>query len=141
MSEGSFEKIGESSENLYGPRAILVCGFIPSQQKKMMNFLKNLQITDVSLIFATDEDAEINLGQLMAYPNNSGLNENSSIDRAVVLSGVSEMELQQILSNYKKTGLPRPLWATLTPFSENWTLANLLEELNKERMEMEKRKK
>ena len=139
MTEGTFKKVGESTERMYGPRAVLVCGFTPSEQKTVIRLLDTMQLTDVPVIFATDADTEICLGELLTLPNQSGCNTHCDIARAVVLSGVTERELRQILSNYKGTGLPRPLWATLTPFSENWALSSLLEELKKERIAMEKK--
>jgi hypothetical protein len=141
MSEGTFRKIGESAEPMYGPRAILVCGFTPSEQKTVMKLLDTIQLTDVPVIFATAADTEICLGKLLTLPNQSGRDTDCDIARAVVMSGITERELQQIISNYKGAGLPRPLWATLTPFSENWALSTLLEELQKERIAMEKRNK
>ena len=86
-------------------------------------------------------DTEKSLCELFTWPNQSGLNTDSDIERAVVLSGMTERELQQILGNYRGAGLPRPLWATLTPFSENWPLSNLLDELKKERSAMERNRK
>jgi hypothetical protein len=139
MSKGTFRKIGESAEPMYGPRAILVCGFTPSEQKTVMKLLDTIQITDIPVIFATAADTDICLGELLTLPNQSGRNTDCDIARAVVMSGITERELQQILSNYKGTGLPPPLWATLTPFSENWALSTLLEELKKERIAMENR--
>ena len=131
MSKGTFKKIGESTEPMYGPRAIMVCGFSPSEQKIMMKLLDTIQLTDIPVIFATDSDTGICLGELLILPNQSGRDTDCDIERAVIMSGITEKELQQILSNYKDVGLPRPLWATLTPFSESWTLSSLLEELKK----------
>jgi hypothetical protein len=139
MSEGTFKKIGESDESMYGPRAILVCGFAPSEQKIVIKLLDTIQLTDVPVIFATTADTETCLRELFTLPNLSGRNTDCDIARAVVMSGITEKELQKILSNYKGTGLPRLLWATLTPFSENWALSTLLEELKKERTAMENR--
>ena len=140
MTQGTFKKVGESTEAMYGPRAILVCGFSPSEQKTMTGLLDSIQLRDVPVVFATDADTEMCLCELLTLPDQRGRNEACDIERAVVLSGLTERELQQILSNYKGTGLPRPLWATLTPFSANWALTTLLEELKKERIAMEKRK-
>jgi hypothetical protein len=139
MSEGTFKKVGESTEPMYGPRAMLICGFTPSEQKTMIKLLDTIQLKDVPVIFATDADTEICLCELLTLPNKTGRNTNCDIERAVVLSGITERELQQILSSYKGSGLPRPFWATLTPFSENWALSTLMEELKKERIAMEKR--
>jgi hypothetical protein len=134
MSEGTFKKVGESAEPMYGPRAVLVCGFAPSEQKTVIKLLENIRLTDVPVIFAADADTEICVGELLTLPNQSGRNTDCDIERAIVLSGITEKELQKILSNYKGSGLPRPLWAALTPFSENWPLSSLLEELKKERI-------
>lgn len=139
MSEGTFKKVGESMEPMYGPRALLVCGFTPSEQKTMIKLLDAIQLQDVPVIFATDADTEACLCELLTLPDQTGRNTDCDIERAVVMSGITEKELQQILSSYKGAGLPRPLWATLTPFSENWALSSLLEELKNERLAMEKR--
>lgn len=139
MGEGTFKKVGESAEPMYGPRGILVCGFKPSEQKTLMKLLDKIQLTDVPVIFATAADTEKCLCEILTSPDQSGRDADCNNERAVVMSGITERELRQILSSYKETGLPRPLWASLTPFSENWTLMALLEELKKERIAMEKK--
>ena len=141
MSKGTFKKVGESTKPMYGPRAILVCGFTPSEQKTVISLLDTIHLTDVPIIFATDSDTEVCLGDLLTLSNQSGRNTDCDIARAIVMSGITEKELKKVLSNFKGTGLPRPLWATLTPFSENWPLSSLLEELKKERIAMEERNK
>jgi hypothetical protein len=138
MTEGTFKKIGNSAEPMYGPRAVLVCGFTPLEQETVMNLLDNIELADVAVIIATTADTEARLGDLLARPDQEGLGSDSDAARAVIMSGITEGELHQIISSYRSTGLPRPLWATLTPFSENWTLAALLAELQKERKAMEK---
>lgn len=140
MSEGTFKKVGVSDERMYGPRAMLVCGFSPPEQETVMGLLESIDLAEVPVIFATDADTGSCLCELLSLPHRSGLNTDCDIDRAVVLSGITEGELQKILSSYRGSGLPRPLWATLTPFSEDWALSALLEELKKERMAMEGRR-
>jgi len=139
MSEGTFKKVGESTEPMYGARAILVCGFTPLEQENVMKLMDNIQLTDVPVIFATAADTDKHLGELLTRPDQSERNSDCDNERAVIMSGITERELQQILSSYKESGLPRPLWASLTPFSENWTLSALLDELKQERIAMEKK--
>ena len=141
MSKGTFTKIGESTEPMYGPRAILACGFTPLEQEKLMKALDIIQLTALPVTFATAADTGKPLGELLTRPDQSGQNEKSDIARAVIMSGITEQELQATLSSYKKTGLPRPLWATLTPFSEKWALSALLDELKKERLAMARHKR
>lgn len=138
MSEGTFKKIGESAEPMYGPRAMLVCGFRPSEQKTLMKLLETARLTDIPVLFAADTDAGTCLGELLTLPDRSERNTCGDMERAVILSGITEIELHQILAGYKTTGLPRPLWATVTPVSEKWALSTLLKELKKERIAMKK---
>jgi hypothetical protein len=137
MSQETFKKIGDSAEQMYGPRAILICGFTPFEQETVMSALDNIELADVPVIVATVADAETRLGEMLTRPDQTGLGADSDTARAVVMSGITANELDNIISVYRSTGLPRPLWATLTPVSENWTLATLLEELKKERNAME----
>ena len=136
MSQETFKKIGDSAEQMYGPRAILICGFTPFEQETVMSALDNIELADVPVIVATVADAETRLGEMLSKPDQTGLGADSDTARAIVMSGITANELDNIISAYRSTGLPRPLWATLTPVSENWTLATLLEELKKERSAM-----
>ena len=56
MSKGTFTKIGESTEPMYGPRAILACGFTQLEQEKLMKALDIIQLTDLPVTFATAAD-------------------------------------------------------------------------------------
>lgn len=137
MSQETFKKIGDSAKQMYGSRAILICGFTPFEQETVMNALDSIELADVPVIVATVADAETRLGEMLSKPDQTGLGADSDTARAIVMSGITANELDNIISVYRSTGLPRPLWATLTPVSENWTLATLLEELKKERNAME----
>jgi hypothetical protein len=140
MGKGTFKKIGESAQPMYGPRGMLVCGFAPAEQDAIMKFLGDIPLADLSVIFATASDSGERLCDLLTRPDQSGRSADCGPVRAVVLSGITEKELHRIISAYQDAGLPRPLWASLTPFSEGWTLSALLEELKKERIAMEKNK-
>jgi hypothetical protein len=133
MSQGTFKKVGESTERMYGPRALLVCGFTADEQQDFMAMLTGLRLTDVAVVFTVSADGTVILRDLFHRPDQSGRGETADFSRAVILSGVAENELHQILAAYRAGGLPRPLWATLTPYSEEWPLSQLLEELNAER--------
>jgi len=141
MSQGTFKEIGKSAEKMYGPRAVLVCGFTPFEQETVMNLLDNIDLADVPVIIAATTDTTTRLGDLLIRQDQEGLGAESDMPRAIVMSGITTDELHRIMSAYRSSGLPRPLWATLTPVSENWDLAALLEELNKERIAMEQNNK
>ena len=140
MSEGTFKQIGKSDKTLYGPRAALVCGFTATEQKVLMEFMTGIELSDLAVVFATETDGDALLKDLVTRPDQSGLDSDSGLVRAIILSGITETELHRTLSSYRKNDLPSPLWATLTPYSENWSLSALLEELQKEHREMQKKK-
>ena len=140
MSGDTFKKVGKSSKTLYGPRAMLACGFTAPEQQALMGFLESINLADIPVIFTTETDGNTCLKDLLERPGQSGRDQACGADRAIILSGITENELQRTLSAYRGTELPRPLWATLTPYSEAWCLSDLLEELKKEREAMEKKK-
>jgi len=87
---------------------------------------------DRPVVFAGTEDGSRLLNDLLTSETASGIGEASQMPRALILSGFTRNELHKIMSAYRYAGLPRQLWATVTPVSEGWTLAQLLEELQKE---------
>ena len=54
------------------------------------------------------------------------------------MNAFSGQKLHTFLGNFKRTGLQRPLMATVTPTSLNWTVLELVSELQKERQAIAK---
>jgi hypothetical protein len=133
MSEGTFEKVGESDERLFGPRKILVCGFPASAQLIFKNMLSGAGLGDIPVVFAALNQAEKKVGDLLELPGGSGTGQDSGLAIAVILSGVTEAELHAVIRAYRAEKLPVPLWATLTEISAQWKLKDLLHELASER--------
>lgn len=132
MEDGTFEKVGQSEERMYGPKGVLVCGYPPSEHKFFMLFMDKAGFNDRPVIFVRTEDASKSLKALLSLPTAWGAEEPSSLARALIMSGFTKNELHKIMSAYRWAELPHQLWATMTPVSENWTVGQLLEELQKE---------
>jgi hypothetical protein len=132
MSEGKFDKIQQSDERMYGPRGILVCGYPASEHRFFALFMDKAGFSDRPIIFPTTEDAGRTLKELLGLSTGSGMGEPADLPRAVIMSGFTQNEVHRIMHAYRQAGLPTQLWATLTPVSENWLLADLLKELLKE---------
>jgi hypothetical protein len=140
MNNGTFRKVEKSEKTLYGSRAALVCGFEPEAQEILSGFFRVMDIKDLAVVFPTDTDDETSIMDLLSRPDQSGQGISSALECAIILAGITENELHRILSGFRGLGLPRPLWATLTPISQSWPLSTLISELKKERAAMEKRK-
>ncbi|MCD6498250.1 MAG: DUF3783 domain-containing protein [Deltaproteobacteria bacterium] len=136
--QGTFERIEDSSEQrMFGPRAVLVCGLTAEEQETMAALLASFD--DLPLSVAGPDDLDRPVGDLLSRPSGTGVGQDSTLARAIILSGLMHRELHEIMQAYKKTALSRPLWAALTPTSKAWPLKDLLAELNAERTALDKR--
>ena len=135
MSDNDFQPLGMSDDRMFGPRAFVVSGFDASEQDAFLRVLQDAGVRDVPVCFAGDAESQQRLDVLAAA--SQSVPGPSTLARAVVLSGATESELHRVMSAYRAHGLPRPLWATLTEVSADWTLAELLDELAAERVAIE----
>ena len=125
---------------MYGPRRVLVCGYGPDDQRAFLALLEEVHLSDLPVVFLTEEQLNHPLGEILSLADRSGRGRPPAGRRAVVLSGITETELHAIISAYRRQGLPEQLWATLTPTSENWPVSRLLDELAAERAAFQRRK-
>ena len=136
--DASFEKISQNDHKIYGPRKLLLCGFAPEAQPKLIKLLEILKISDLPLVWATDDQAGSRLDELLELADGAGWGKPSSLPRAVIMSGITTNELHTIMNGCRQAGMKQALWATLTPTSESWALEQLLTELAAERKAMKK---
>jgi hypothetical protein len=129
MNEGTFEKIGKSGDRLYGPQGLLICGYPPDEHAPFAQALEGMGYGDRPFIFVTDGDSRKTVGEVLTLGDRSGIGEPSHLVRAVIMSGFTQQEVHTIMSAYRRAGLPKQLWATLTPVSETWPIEKLLGEL------------
>ena len=134
--DAKFEKISRSNTPLYGPRKALLCGFSGKDQDKLVTVLKMAGLADLDTVWATEAQAGETVEDLMSLPGGTGHDMSSSLPRAVVAGGITEGQLQALMTVAKKTGMKQTLWAVLTPTSETWPLGRLIEELAAERRAM-----
>lgn len=134
MNDAStFSRVTRSSQPLYGPRKLLICGFTPEGLIRLDKAISAAAIPDLPLIYPGSADLEAPLKSLLSRPDGAGRDDASRMPAAIIMAGITENELHQLIASYRSAGLPSPLWATLTPTSENWTLRQLLTELSAER--------
>lgn len=132
----SFERMGRTEARMFGPRVLLVCGLQPEEQEGLAALVSQRGYPELPLVFAGADHAGMTVGATAELPGDTGRGTPASLSRAVIFGGVTEVELHTIMGDYRESGLPRPLWATLTPVSVDWTLAELLVELGDERTNM-----
>lgn len=138
MSQGTFSKVRATDDRMYGPRGLVACGYPAEEHASLAGFLERVGGADLPVVFASEQIAAQTLRDILALPHLTGKGEPSGLRRAMVLSGFTQNELHTLMGAYKQAGLPRQLWATLTPISEDWSLTDLLEELAREAKAMKK---
>jgi hypothetical protein len=97
-------------------------------------------LADVPRVWVTTPQGGATLAELLALEDGSGAQAASELPRAVIVAGITEAQLIGLMTVCKKSGMQSALWAVLTPVSEQWTLAQLLAELARERAALQKRK-
>ncbi len=120
MSQAKFEKIGQSSKALYGPRKLLLYGFPAGAQPKFQAVLEMAGMARTPKIWVGREQAEHTLADLFTLPDNSGSGTSSALPRAVITAGIAEKEIIALMTVCKKSGMTNALWAALTPTSQRW---------------------
>ena len=140
MSEGDFEKVSASDKPMYGPRKLLICGFSADIQPHVAKLLEILKLADVQRVWVTGEHAGSLISEVLALEDNTGWGVSSELPRAIIMCGLTQKELHILMSGSREAGMKPPLWATLTPTSETWTIRDLLRELAAEHEAMKRRK-
>ena len=141
MTDATFEKVHRSDTPMYGPRKLLLCGFPAPVQPKFSVVLEMAGLADIAVLWANPEHASKTLAELLELPAGAGAGADSALVRAIIVSGITENQLHTLMAVCRKTGMKPALWAALTPTSETWPLAQLLEELQAERKALSKRKR
>lgn len=133
MSKGSFEKVSHSDTALYGRPKLLLCGFAANAQPKFRAVMEMAGLGKTSVVWVTEALCEERLTTLIEFSENTGTGEDSMLPRAIVVSGITEKQLHNLMALCRKSGMKNALWAVLTPASETWTMKQLLAELQAER--------
>ena len=138
---GRMKKVGNSPKKMYGPRKLLVCGYSDPEQQTLLLLLKNSGLSVIPVIFAINEDLQKPLTEVLGSDHGCGQGGISEMKRALIMSGFTQKQLHTLMEAYRRAKLPIQHWATLTPTSEKWPVADLLDELEAEAEAMRRQRK
>lgn len=135
-AETTFRPIGDSEKKMHGNTAILISGFSADEQSSLSEHFPEWAMENVSLVVVATDTLSLTLAEATALPNKTNMGRTADLPRAVVMSGLQERQLNAFMRGYREAGFTRPMWASVTPHSEQWTVKYLLVELVKERKAM-----
>ena len=124
----------------YSPDFIIGSIFRCPDKVQVLKPGKILEFTglqDLDLVWAAEGRADDEIGELMELPAGTGADSDSALPRAVVVAGISENDLHNLMSTCRAGGMKQALWAVVTPASEKWPLRQLVAELEAERQALE----
>lgn len=132
---GSMRPLKIDDTPLYGAPGLLVCGLENESAKELKALLLTLGWPKLPVSFAGRKDLKTEVATLFqerpTKPENLG-------GVAVIMSGITGNQLQELMACWRSSALPPSLWATLTQTNEHWPLLTLLKHLAEERQEMAK---
>ena len=141
MTDAKFEKVSRTDKSLFGPRKLLLCGFSQTVQPNFKKLLELIGLADIPKVWVAEDRKDTPVGELMAFEDGAGWGVSSELPRAIIMAGISHKEMHRLMAGCREAKMKPPLWATLTPTSETWTLQSLLTELAAEHAAMQKRKR
>ncbi len=139
--QGTFRKIDDDKDPGLGPPALLICGFDPAVAEKLRPVLSELGAPDHRLIFCTPAMVKQPLAQALEGADREEPAAPDQLPRVMVLSGLSGAQINAFLRKYAELGLPRPIFASVTPSNLKFPVGKLLNELLKEQRAMSRRRR
>jgi hypothetical protein len=142
MPKHGFQKIDPTAEETCGPEAVLVCGFPATVEEPLRNLLTRVGAGNHRVVLCTPRMVKQELGRALE-PRPDDTDETPAapdeLPRVMVLSGMTGGQLQNFVSSYRTTGLPRPIFASTTPINVGFPVGRLIVDLLKEHRAMARR--
>ncbi len=135
--DNTFHAVGHTDDAMHGSPAVMIAGYSAEEQQAVRQLLDAQGLTQTPVSVLARGDGDKILADLAARPDQTHFGETTTLPRTAIVSGLSERAFNALLDAYRETGLPRPMWAVLTPTSESWSARALLSELLEERRAMQ----
>lgn len=133
----SFEKINEQDiHRPEGRHCLLIHGYDATEMEGITAFAKDMGIDDCILV--TDHMLGNKICDILDDHCTEHNYKTGVKPKAIVMNALSNREVHQFITDFKKLDYKKPLFAVVTETSANWTYGELIKELVRERMSMSK---
>jgi hypothetical protein len=136
LEESTFREVGKSDTKMYGHPALILAGAKELEQFAVRELMNVNGLGEIPVVVVTRETIDTTLNEVAQLPDGTGFGVEEELPRAIIMSGLTEAQFHTMMDSYRKIGLPRPLWASVTPTSEAWTIKALLIELLNENRQL-----
>jgi hypothetical protein len=123
---------GTTAEQRFGPDALLLCGFLPSEGDAVRALLADLGADFIRVLQLEEGMQFLTLGQaLVAEQPARPLRPALGVPRILFMSGMSSQEVSMFIDAFLECDLgPAPMFAAAVPRSVDKTLSHLFEEIS-----------
>ena len=133
----SFQQIDHlDNQRPEGKTCLLIYGYDALALNSIKKYAADMGLDDI--IEVKKDQTSNTLRQLIEGTGNLSTKAEAPASPAIVLNAVSNAELNGFVHNFKTLGLPRCLFAMVTPTSINWQFKELIKDLLEERAMFEK---
>jgi len=136
MTEDSFRSIDEDRAGPLGPCAVLLCGFAAEEAVELAPWLDQAQAPGHRLVFCAEAMLGRTLGEALSREAAGPPLPREKLPRVIILSGMRPTQIRALVGNYGGTGLPRPIFASVTPANLGRRVRDLLVDLLREHAAM-----
>lgn len=136
MKNGESRKLEDEKKLIFGPNAVLLCGFALDEFEQICSAIEQTGAADHALIYCTEAMVGYSLKSALECSNYyHPLVPADRLPRVLIMSGMDDRQVKQLLQNFPP-GLQRPIFATATPHNMKLMVRNLLIELVREHKAM-----
>lgn len=132
MTENTFRELGGGERRIPGPRAVLLCGFSASEAEEVRALLDKAQTGTERLVLCSEGMLRRPLREVLEASVEEDPVLPERLPRVVLLSGMTEGQIQLFLDAFRASRLPRPIFATTTDSNLERNLREILVDLLQE---------
>lgn len=132
MAGDTFRELGGGDRRIPGPSAVLLCGFSVAEAEQVRTVLDKAQTGTERLILCTEGMLQKHLEEALEGTMEEVPLAPDRLPRVIVLSGMTERQIEPFLETFKASGLPRPIFATATEWNLKRKVRDLLVDLLQE---------
>jgi hypothetical protein len=129
VTDTTFRRIDQNSTRRRGTPRVLACGHSAEAAGKIAALLLALGVEDAAVRLATPDMIGMTLAEALAADTDEPPVPADQLPPVLVLAGFSGSEVTRFLDGFSVTGLPRPIFAGVTPTNLGMTVRQLLRDL------------
>ena len=134
---GTFQQLGRDPRAKFGPPGVLLVGFERRDAGRIHELMEQVGAPAHRVACCTTTMGSWTVAQALDGDDGGKLLPAGKVPRVMLLSGLTDPQVEAVLDRFSSLDLPRPIFAVATPDNLRFTVIRLLEDLLAEREEQQ----